>query len=253
MQLSDQDLKGKYWAAAYRRWHASGLVEGSDDKEVAGKLMSREGEQEYSAAAELWMRTRCEELEGLRFDFHPRLQGKSPDFMFWDKYGGRVVADVAVLHSGPMWGVEAEQREFQEMRRRIHEVETEHFCVKVLSMEGSRSVKGPGGGSVAVRRIVHGVRERIEELERRYEEDTSWLCWEPQWLEGMRSVTRSVCFPHLSIDLRLQVAFYLKGDETEDFRRFRALEEAGKIGVGSGFTDDGGRDLMMWFVQRVHI
>lgn len=243
MQLSELDLEGKYWAADYRRWHASGLVEESDDKEVAGKLMSGDREQEYSAAAELWMRTRCEELEGLRFDFHPRLQNKTPDFVFWNKYGSRVVADVAVLHSGPMWGVEAEQQEFQEMRRRIHGVETEHFFVRVLSMEGSRSVQGPGGGSVAVRRVVHRVRERVEELERRYEEDASWLDWEPQWLEGMRSVTRSVCFPQLNIDLTLQVAFYLKGDETEEFRRFRALEDAGKIGVGSGFTDDAGQRL----------
>ena len=72
MQLSEQDLGGKYWAKDYRRWQASGLVEESDDREVAGKLMSGDGKLEYSAAAELWMRTHCEELEGLRFDFHPR-------------------------------------------------------------------------------------------------------------------------------------------------------------------------------------
>ena len=238
MQLSERDLKGKYWASDYRRWHVGSLVEESDDREVAGKLMSGDGEQEYSAAAELWMRTRCEELEGLRFDFHPRLQDKTPDFVFWNVFGGRVVADVAVLHNGPMWGVEAEQQEFQDMRRRIHGVETEHFGVKVLSMEGNRSVKGLGGGSIAVRRVVHEVRERVKELERRYGEDPSWVGWEPQWLEGMRSATRRVCFPQLNIDLTLEVAFYLKGDETEEFRRFRGLEDAGKIGVGSGFTDD---------------
>ena len=243
MQLSEQHLEGKYWAADYLRWHASGLAEESDNKEVLGKLMCGNGEQEYSAAAELWMRTRCEELEGLRFDFHPRLQGKTPDFLFWDAYGGRVVADVAVLHSGPMWGVEAEQQEFQDMRQRIHGVETEHFGVRVLSMEGSRSVKGAGGGSVAVRKIVYEVRERVKELERRYGEDSSWLGWEPQWLEGMRSATRRVCFPELNIDLTMQVAFYLKGDETEEFQNFRRLEDAGKIGVGSGFTDDAGKRL----------
>ena len=239
MQISEQDLDGRYWALDYRRWHASGLVEESDDREVAGKLMSGNGEQEYSAAAELWMRTRCEELEGLRFDFQPRLQDKRPDFVFRDAHGGRVVVDVAVLHSGPMWGREAEQQEFQDMRRRIHGVETEHFGVKVLSMEGNRSVKGPGGGSVAVRRVVRGVRERVEELEGRYGEDLSWVGWEPQWLEGMRSATRRVCFPELEIDLTLQVAFYLKGDETEEFLSFRGLEDSGKIGVISGFTGDG--------------
>ena len=238
MQLSEQDLDCKYWAVDYRKWHASGSVPESDDKEVKGKLMSGDGQLEYSAAAELWMRTRCDELEGLRFDFHPHLQGKTPDFVFWDKYGGRVVADVAVLHNGPMWGVEAEQQEFQEMRRRIHGVETKHFCIRVLSMEGNRSVKGPGGGSVAVRRVVHEVRERFKELERRYGEDPSWLGWEPQWLEGIRSATRRIFFPELNIDLTLQVAFYLKEDETEEFRRFRGLEDTGKIGVGSGFTDE---------------
>ena len=243
MQLSERDLEGKYWAADYRRWHASGLVEESDGREVAGKLMSGNGEQEYSAAAELWMRTRCEELEGLRFDFHPRLQDKTPDFVFWDVSGALVVADVAVLHSGPMWGVEAEQQEFQDMRRRIHRVETEHFAVKVLSIEGNRSVKGPGGGSVAVRRVVHEVRERVKELEARYGGDPSWLGWEPQWLKGMRSVTRRVCFPELDIDLTLEVAFYLKGDETEEFLSFRGLEDTGKIGVGSGFTDDAGQRI----------
>ena len=243
MQLPEQCLEGKYWAADYRRWHVSGLVKESDNREVRGKLMSGNGQLEYSAAAELWMRTRCEELEGLRFDFHPCLQGKTPDFLFWDAYGGRVVADVAVLHSGPMWGGEAEQQEFQGMRQRIHGVETEHFGVSVFSMEGSRSVKGPGGGSVAVRKIVHGVRERVKELERRYGEDPSWLGWEPQWLEGMRSATRRVCFPELNIDLTLHVAFYFKGDETEEFQNFRKLEDAGKIGVGSGFTDDAGKRL----------
>ena len=239
MQLSEQDLGGKYWAKDYRRWQASGLVEESDDREVAGKLMSGDGKLEYSAAAELWMRTHCEELEGLRFDFHPSLQGKTPDFVFWNAYGGRVVVDVAVLHSGPMWGVEAEQQEFQDVRRRIHGVETEHFGVNVLSMEGNRSVKGRGGGSVAVRRVVHEVRERVKELEGRYGGDLSWVGWEPQWLKGMRSVTCRVCFPELDIDLTLQVAFYLKGDETEEFLSFRRLEDSGKIGVISGFNGDG--------------
>ena len=93
-----------------------------------------------------------------------------------------------------------------------------------------------------VRSFTRCVRES-KKLERRYGEDSSWLGWEPQWLEGMRSATRRVCFPELNIDLTMQVAFYLKGDETEEFQNFRRLEDAGKIGVGSGFTDDAGKRL----------
>ena len=39
--------------------------------------------------------------------------------------------------------------------------------------------------------------------------------------------------------MTLQVAFYLKGDETEEFLSFRRLEDSGKIGVISGFNGDG--------------
>ena len=78
MQLSEQHLEGKYWAADYLRWHASGLAEESDNKEVLGKLMCGNGEQEYSAAAELWMRTRCEELEGFAFRLSSAPAGQNP-------------------------------------------------------------------------------------------------------------------------------------------------------------------------------
>ena len=238
MQLSGEELKGKYWAGDYRRWQTSGLVEESDDREVAGKLMSGHSGLEYSTAAELWMRTRCEELGGLRFDFHPRLQGKTPDFVFWDLSGGRIVADVAVMNNGPMWDIEAEQREYQEIRRKVHGVETEHFGTEVVSIEGQRSPKGPGGGPVAIDRIVRRVREEADELERRYRQYPDWLMWENQWLPGMRSATRRLVFPELSIDLVLHVSFFLKGDETEEFCNLRRREEDGAIGVASSFGDD---------------
>ena len=241
MPLSDQDLEGKYWAADYRRWHASRLVEEWEDREVAGKLMSGDGEQEYSAAAELWMRTRCEELEGLRFDFHPRLQCKTPDFVFWDLSEGRIVADVIVMNTGPMLNMEARQRDYQEIRRKVHRVETEHFGTVMLSLEGDRSAKGPGGGPVAMDRIVRRVRENADELEGRYREYPDWLMWEDPRLPGMRSATRRLVFPELSIDLDLYVAFYLKGDETEEFRNRRRREEEGNIGVVSPFSDDAGK------------
>ena len=241
MLLSEQDLEGKYWAEDYRRWHTSVLVEESEDREVAGKLMSGDGEQEYRAAAELWMRTRCEEMEGLRFDFHPRLQGKTPDFAFRNLSDGRVVADVVVMSNGPMWNMEAQQREYQDIRQKVHQVETGHFGTEVLSMEGDRSVRGPGGGPVAIDRIVGRVREKADELEEWYCRYPEWLMWEDPWLHGMRSATRRLVFPQLAIDLDLYVAFFLKGDETKEFRNLRRMEEEGAIGVGSSFTDDPGR------------
>ena len=241
MPLSEQDLEGKYWAADYRRWHASGLVEESDDREVAGKLMSGDGDQEYRAAAELWIRTRFEELEGLRFDFHPCLQGKTPDFGFWDLSDGRIVADVVVMSNGPTWNMEAQQREYRDIRRKVHQVETEHFGTEVLSMEGDRSVRGQGGGPVAIDKIVRSVRDKADELERWYCEYPDWLTWEDPWLPGMRSATRRLVFPELSIDLDLYVAFFLKGEETKEFRNRRRREEEGAIGVGSSFSDDSGK------------
>ena len=200
--------------------------------------MSGDGEQEYRAAAELWMRTRCEEMEGLRFDFHPSLQGKTPDFVFWDLSEGRIVADVIVMSSGPMRNMEAQQRDYQEIRRKVHQVETDHFGTKVLSLEGDRSAKGPGGGPVAMERIARRVREMADELGGRYGEYPDWLMWEDPWLPGMRSATRRLVFPELSIDLELYVAFFLKGDETEEFRNRRRREEEGAIGVVSSFSDD---------------
>ena len=78
MELSEQDLRGKYWEEDYRRWHATGLVRESADKDLAGKLLSGNWKLEYSAAAELWMRTRFERLERLSFEFQPSLKGENP-------------------------------------------------------------------------------------------------------------------------------------------------------------------------------
>ena len=57
----------------------------------------------------------------------------------------------------------------------------------------------------------------------------------------MRSATRRLVFPELSIDLDLYVSFFLKRDETEDFRNRRRREEEGAIGVVSSFSDDAGK------------
>ena len=124
MELLEQDLRGKYWEDDYRRWHATGVVTESADKDLAGKLLSGNWQQEYSAAAELWMRTRFELLEGLNFEFQPSLLGKTPDFLIRDRLRRGVVADVTVLHSGPLWDLVLQQQEYQsncsELVRRIY-------------------------------------------------------------------------------------------------------------------------------------
>ena len=243
MELSEQDLRGKYWEEDYRRWHATGLVTESADKDLAGKLLSGDWQQEYSAAAELWMRTRFERLEGLSFEFQPSLQGKTPDFLIRDRFGRSVVADVAVLHSGPLWDSDSQQQEYQELRLKIRKVETKHFSTSVLSIEGSRSVSGTGGGPVAIKKILHEVRKVANELERKYSQHPNWLNWEPQWMDGVRSAMRRLCFPQLAIDLRIEIVFYLKEDETDKHRAFRKLEDEGAVGVMSTISDDSGKRL----------
>ena len=243
MELSEQDLRGKYWEEDYRRWHATGSVMESADRDLAGKLLLGNWQQEYSAAAELWMRTRFEQLEGLSFEFQPSLQGKTPDFLTRDRLGRGVVADVAVLHSGPLWDSDSQQQDFQDLRQRTFRVETEHFATSVLSIEGSRSVSGRGGGPVAINKILHEVRKTANEVERKYSQHADWLSWEPQWMDGVRSAMRRLAFPQLAIDLKIDVAFYLKEDETDRQRAFRKLEDDGAVCVMSTFADDPGKRL----------
>ncbi len=243
MELSEQDLRGKYWEEDYRRWHATGLVTESADKDLVGKLLSGNWQQEYSAAAELWMRTRFERLEGLSFEFQPCLKGKTPDFLILDRLGRRVVADVAVLHSGPLWDIDCQQQEYQILRQRIHGVETEHLATNVLSIEGSRSIKGSGGGPVAIDKILHEVRKTANELERKYDQYPNWLSWEPQWMDGVRSAMRRLTFSQLAIDLRIEIVFYLKEDAGDKHQVLRKLEDDGAVGVMSTFADDSSKRI----------
>ena len=243
MELSEQDLRGKYWAEDYRRWQATGSVTEAADKDIAGKLLSGDWQQEYSAAAELWIRTRFELLQGLSFEYQPGLQGKTPDFLIRNRFGPDVVADVAVLHSGPLWDLDWRQQEYQDLRREMNKVETEHFATSVLSIEGSRSVKGKPGGPVSINKIIGEVCQTATELEQHYNQRPDWLTWEPQWMHGVRSATLTLTFSQLAIDLEIEAAFYLKEDETDAHRAFRKLEDDGAIGVMSGFSDDPGNRL----------
>ena len=239
MMLTPKDLVGKYWADNYRRWHAAGEVPEALDREVVGKLLSKGWEQEYDAAAELYTRSLFEDLEGLKFAFHPVLQDRTPDFKLWNKYSECVIAEVRALHNGPISYLDKQQKDYVRLMQKASEIETEHFAAHVLSANGTLSVVGMGGGPVALSRILHKVRETINDLEQRYSKLPTLLTWEPQFINKVRSATRRLAFPELDISLELEVAFYLKEDETERHKALRDLQRDGKLGVASPYSDAG--------------
>ena len=243
MMLSPEDLVGKYWADYYRRWHASSEVPEALDREVVGKLRSTDWEREYDAAAELYTRSLFEDLGGLKFAFQPVLQGKTPDFMLWTQFGKGVIADVTVLHNGPISHLEKQQEDYDLLRQKASAIETEHFATNVLSITGTRSVVGMPGGSVALAKILHKVRESSNKLEQRYCKAPNLLTWEPQFIDKVRSATRHLAFPELDISLELEVAFCLKEDQTDEHLTLRDLQRDGKLGVASPYSDDPDRRL----------
>ena len=145
MMLSPEDLVGKYWADYYRKWHASSEVPEALDREVVGKLRSKALEREYDAAAELYTRSLFEDLGGLKFAFQPVLQDKTPDFMLWTQSGKGAIADVTVLHNGPISYLEKQQEDYVLLMQKASAIETEHFATYVLSITGTRSVVGMQG------------------------------------------------------------------------------------------------------------
>ena len=237
MILSPQDLVGKYWADYYRKWHASGKVLEPLDREVVGKLLSKGWEREYDAAAELYTHNLLQDLEGLKFEFHPVLGGKNPDFLLWNQFGKGVLADVRALHSGPITYLEKQQEDYVLLRRRASEIETRHFAIEVLWINGTRSVIGKHGGPVAFNKLLYKVRETIGELEQRYRKIPGLLMWEPQFTGKVRSATRRFAYPELDISLELEVAFYLKEDETDEHLALKDLQREGKLGVASSYSD----------------
>ena len=62
-------------------------------------------------------------------------------------------------------------------------------------------------------------------------------------MDEVRSAMRKLTFRQLAIDLRIDVVFYLKEDETDRQRAFRKLEDDGVVGVMSTFADDPGKRL----------
>ena len=205
------------------------------DREVVGKLLSWGWEQEYDTAAELYTHSLFEDLQGLRFEYHPEFQGKVPDFALWTQFEHRVLADVKVLHNGPITYAEKEQEDYVLLRQKAQGIETDHFGVEVLWVRGSRS---KSGGPVALQRILRRVREAADEIEQTYRKVKALPTWGPEFKDRLRRITSSLAFPELGINLELNVALYLKEDETDEHRTLRRLQREGRIGVASVWNGD---------------
>ena len=236
MILSDADLEGKYWADDYRRWHAYQEVPPSLDKDFVGRLSSKGWAQEYDAAAELYTRSLFDSLGGLRFEFQPELQGKTPDFLLCG-LSDNVVADVTVMHGGPMEEADRQAEDYLRLRREVMTAETENFTPEVFSIGGSRTVRGQGGGPVSFRKILRPIRAWIRKQEEAYRNTPGELLWQHSW-SGKRCVYEHFGFEELGIDLRFRVELHLKSEETEDQREIRGMLIEGRIGVASAFVDN---------------
>ena len=237
MLLADTDLEDKYWADNYRRWHAAEEVLMSLDKEFVGSLSSKGWMQEYDAAAELYTRSLFESLDGLEFEFHPVVQGKTPDFLLRN-LSEDVVADVTVLHGGAMSKSAEQQDDYLLLRRKVMDIDSSIFVVEVFSTEGNRSSYGQGGGQVAFKRIVRPVLEWVRKQEETYLKSPSALIWQRSSYPGSLCVMEHFTFKEFDIDLQFTVCLYLKAEETEEQRKIWQYMYDGDIGVASGFMDD---------------
>lgn len=247
MILSDADLEGKYWADDYRKWHAAEDVLVPIDRTIVSRLgydvkrghwRKARGiwKQEYDAAAELYTRSLFDDLEGFRFEFQPELQGKTPDFLMHNHFGKSVVADVTVLHGGPMSESAEQQDDYLILRKKIMEIETDTFRPAVFSADGSRSVKGQGGGQVSFDKLLRPVRKWIREQEETYNESPNFMPWQAS--PKGPCVMDYFTFADLDIDLQFDVYLYLKSEETDERQKIRRYEYAGDIGVASSFVDN---------------
>ena len=251
MMLSPEDLEGKCWAEYYRRWHASEEVPEALDREVVRNLLSKGWKQEYDTAAELYTRSLFEDLRGLKFEFHPLLRDKKPDFMIWTNSGKRVLVDVKVLHNSPISYIAEQQEDYIFLTQKAKTIATDHFAIDVLSIEGTRSVVGINGGPVAINKILSKIRATANDLENKHLAVPDLLTWEPQFLDKMRSATRHLAFREFDISLELEVAFYLKKDETDVHLTLRDLKRQGKLDVASTYNDRHDRRLRAAIHKKV--
>ena len=236
MFLTDSDLEGKYWADDYRKWHASQEVPSSLDRDFEGRFSSKGWEQEYDAAAELYTRSLFERLGDLRFEFHPELQGKTPDFLLHNPFG-RIVADVTVLHGGAMSESVEQQDDYRLLTQKLMDIDSSIFAVEVPFAEGSRSSYGRGGKQVSFKKLVRPVHEWVRKQEQNYHKNPEMLLWERSWY-GTRHLSEFFGFTDLGIDLKFSVELCLKSEESDEERKLRQYKYSGDIGVGSGSVDD---------------
>ena len=237
MLLTDSDLEGKYWADDYRKWHASEKVLSSLDKAFVSRLSSKGWEQEYDTAAELYTRSLFESLGELRFEFQPKFQDKTPDFLLHNQFGESIVADVTVLHGGAMSESVEQQDDYRLLTQKLMDIDSSIFAVEVPFAEGSRSSYGRGGKQVSFKRLVRPVQEWVRKQEQNYHKNPEMLLWERSWY-GTRHLSEFFGFTDLGIDLKFSVELCLKSEESDEERKLRQYKYSGDIGVGSGSVDD---------------
>ena len=237
MLLTDSDLEGKYWADDYRKWHASQEVPSSLDRDFEDRFSSKGWEQEYDAAAELYTRSLFESLGDLRFEFQPKFQDKTPDFLLHNQFGESIVADVTVLHGGAMSESLEQEDDYRTLTQKLMDIDSSTFAVEVSSAEGSRSSQGPGGGQVSFKKLVRPVCEWVRKQEQVYNENPEMLMWEHTWF-GTRHLSEFFRFGDLDIDLNFHVELCLKSEQSDEERKHWQMIREGKITVGSAFIDD---------------
>ena len=238
MLLTDADLEGKYWADDYRKWHAFQEVPSSLDRDFERRLSSKGWEQEYDAAAELYTRSVFESLGELKFEFQPKFQDKTPDFLLHNQFGESVVADVTVLHGDAISESLEQQSDYLTLTKRLMDIDSSIFAVEVSSAEGSRSSQ-ESGGPVSFEQLVRPVREWVRKQEQQYSDDPNMLWWNHTWY-GTRYLSEIFSFKNLGLDMELSVELCLKSEESDEERKLRQYKYNGGVGVGSGSVDNSG-------------
>ena len=246
MLLTSNDLEGKYWAADYRKWHNAEDVPPHLDRDIVSRLgydanrgrwhKNVAWEKEYDAAAELYTRTLFEGL-GLQFEFQPTIQSKTPDFLLRSPYE-EIAVDVTVLHGGSTSKSAEQEDDYLRLRQNVMDIESDLFIAEVPHAEGSRSVKGRGGGPVSFKEILRPVRKWILEQEKDYRENPEFPPWQASRYPATICLVERFEFADLGIDLQFDVDLYLKIEETYKQRKIRQHLYKGDVGVSAPFIGD---------------
>lgn len=178
-----------------------------------------------------------ESLGELKFEFQPKFQDKTPDFLLHNQFGESVVADVTVLHGGPTEEYDRQRGDPLCLRREVMTAETDNFAPEIVSMSGNRTVKEQGGGPVSFKKLLPRIRTWIREQEDAYVKSPTELLWQ-QSRDGGRCVNEYFGFEELGINLRLFIRLNLKEEETKEQRKFRQMLLEGRFTVSPVSVDN---------------